>query len=61
MTLKAVRIDKSLQRLFGGGIGLSLEEGKTIVTALQSAVVAHGTETHSLFRRVCLDCRRRSR
>ena len=53
---KAVRIDKSWERLFDGDIGLSIEDGKTIMTALQSAVVAHEAETYSLFRRVCPDC-----
>ena len=53
---KAVRIDKSWERLFDGDIGLSIEDGKTILTALQNAVVAHEAETYSLFRRVCPDC-----
>lgn len=53
---KAVHIDKSWERLFDGGIGLSIEDSKTIMTALQSAVVAHEAETYSLFRRVCPDC-----
>ena len=53
---KAVRIDKSRERLFDGDIDLSIEDGKTIMSALQSAVVAHEAETYSLFRRVCPDC-----
>lgn len=32
---KAVRLDKCWERLFDGDIGLSIEEGKTIMTALQ--------------------------
>jgi hypothetical protein len=55
---KAVRIDKSWDRLFDGDIGLSIEDGKTILTALQSAVVVHEAETYSLFRRACPDCHR---
>ena len=55
---KAVRIDKSWERLFDGDLGLSIEDGKTIMTALQSAVVNHEAETYSLFRRVCPDCHR---
>lgn len=55
---KAVRIDKSWERLFDGDLGLSMEDGKTIMTALQSAVVNHEAETYSLFRRVCPDCHR---
>ncbi|OJU48981.1 MAG: hypothetical protein BGO03_11670 [Mesorhizobium sp. 61-13] len=53
---KAVRIDKSWERLFDGDLGLSIEDGKTIMTALQSAVVNHEAETYALFRRVCPDC-----
>ncbi|MDY6949425.1 MAG: hypothetical protein SXG53_27370 [Pseudomonadota bacterium] len=53
---KAARIDKSWERLFDGCIGPSIEDGKTIVTALQGAVVAHEAETYCLFRRVCPDC-----
>ena len=55
---KEVRIDKSWERLFDGDLGLSIEDGKTIMTALQSAVVNHEAETYSLFRRVCPDCHR---
>ncbi len=55
---KAVHIDKSWERLSDGDIGLSIEDGKTIMTALQSAVVNHEAETYSLFRRVCPDCHR---
>ena len=47
---KTVRIDKSWERLFDGDIGLSIEGGKTIITALQSAVVAREAETYSHFR-----------
>ncbi|QLF71627.1 hypothetical protein FE840_018410 (plasmid) [Peteryoungia desertarenae] len=31
---KTVRIDKSWARLFDGDIGLSIEDGKTMITAL---------------------------
>ncbi|TIY11241.1 MAG: hypothetical protein E5V16_06710 [Mesorhizobium sp.] len=55
---KAVRIDKSWERLFDGDLGLSIEDSKTIMAALQSAVVNHEAETYSLFRRVCPDCHR---
>lgn len=50
---KAVRIDKSWGRLFDGDLGLSIEDSKTIMAALQSAVVNHEAETYSVFRRVC--------
>ncbi|WP_429809023.1 hypothetical protein [Ensifer sp. B1-9] len=52
---RQVRIDKSWERLFDGEVGLSIEEGKKIMAALQSAVVSHEAETYSLFRRVCPD------
>ncbi|WP_246763607.1 ISKra4 family transposase [Rhizobium sp. 007] len=53
---KEIRVDKSWERLFDGDIGLSIDDGKTIMAALQSAVVSHEAETYSLFRRVCPDC-----
>lgn len=52
---KSVRVDKSWERLFDGDLGLSIEDSKTIMTVLQSAVVNHEAETYSLFRRVCPD------
>lgn len=53
---KAVHIDKSWERLFDGDLGLSIKDGKTIMTALQSAAMNHEAQTYSLFRRVCPDC-----
>jgi hypothetical protein len=53
---REVRIDKSWERLFDGEVGLSIEEGKKIMGALQSAVVNHEAETYSHFRRVWPDC-----
>jgi hypothetical protein len=53
---KEVRIEKSWESLFDGDIGLSIDDGKKIMSALQSAVVNHEAETYSLFRRVCPDC-----
>ena len=60
---KELRIEKSWERLFDGDLGLSIDDGKKIMAALQSAVVNHEAETYSLFRRVCPDCHtfRRSR
>jgi hypothetical protein len=55
---KAVRIDKSRERLVGGDLGLAIDDGKTIMTTLQSAVVNHEAEAYALFRRVCPDCHR---
>lgn len=39
-----------------GDIGLSIEDGKKIMAALQSAAVNHVAETYCLFRRACPDC-----
>ena len=50
------RVDKSWDRLFDGEIGLSVEDGKKIVTALQTAVVGQEADVYTLFRRVCPDC-----
>ena len=50
------QITKSWESLFDGDIGLSIDDGKKIMAALQSAVVSHEAETYSLFRRVCPDC-----
>ena len=53
---REVRIDKSWESLFDGDIGLSIEDGKKIMSALQIAVVNHEAETYSLFRQVCPNC-----
>ncbi|WP_095205375.1 hypothetical protein [Mesorhizobium carmichaelinearum] len=53
---REVRVDKSWERLFDGEIGLSIEDGKKIMTALQSAVVNQEVNAYALFRRVCPDC-----
>ena len=51
-----IRIEKSWDRLLDGEIGLSIEEGKKIMKALQRAVVNQEVETYTLVRRVCPDC-----
>ena len=53
---REVRIDKSWDRLFDGEIGLSVEDGKKIMAALQSAVVSQEADAYTLFRRICPDC-----
>lgn len=53
---REMSITKSWESLFDGDIGLSIDAGKKIMAALQSAVVAHEAEAYSLFRRVCPDC-----
>jgi hypothetical protein len=49
-------VDKSWDRLFDGEIGLSVEDGKKIMAALQTAVVSQEANTYTLFRRICPDC-----
>jgi hypothetical protein len=53
---KQIQIDKSWERLRDGEIGLSIDDGKAIMKAVQSAVVNQEMETYGLFRRVCPDC-----
>jgi len=53
---KEIRIVKSRERLFDGEVGLSIEDGKKIIAALQNAVVNHKAEAYALFSRVCPDC-----
>ncbi len=53
---REVWIDKSDERLRDGNLGLSIDDGKKIMVALQSAVVNEEAETYSLLRRVCPDC-----
>lgn len=53
---KEVRIDNRWEQLFDGDLGLSIEDGKKIMEALQNAVVNHEAETYSLYRRVCPHC-----
>ena len=50
------RLDKGWDRLFDGEIGLSVEDGKKIMAALQAAVVSQEADAYTLFRRVCPDC-----
>jgi hypothetical protein len=51
-----IPIDKSWERLFDGEVGLSVEDGKKIMAALQSAVVSQEADTYAFFRRICPDC-----
>ncbi|WP_095081506.1 hypothetical protein [Mesorhizobium sophorae] len=53
---REVRVDKSWERLFDGDIGLSIDDGKKIMAALQSEVVNQEVNAYALFRRVCPDC-----
>jgi hypothetical protein len=49
-------VDKSWDRLFDGEIGLSVDDGKKIIAALQAAGVRQEADTYTLFRRICPDC-----
>ena len=51
-----IRIDKSDERLRGGDLGLSINDGKKIMATLQTAIVTQEAETYALFRRVWPDC-----
>ena len=51
-----IRVDKSWDRLFDGEIGLSVEDGKKIMAALQTVLVSQEADTYTLFRRICPDC-----
>jgi alanine racemase len=53
---REIRVDKSWDRLFDGEIGLSVEDGKKIMAALQTVVVSQEADTYTLFRRICPDC-----
>lgn len=51
-----VRVDNWWERVFDGDLGLSIEDDKKIMEALQNAVVSHEAETYSLYCGVCPDC-----
>ena len=51
-----IRVEKSWDRLFDGEIGLSVDDGKKVMAALQTAVVNQEAGTYALFRRICPDC-----
>jgi hypothetical protein len=51
-----IRVEKSWDRLFDGEIGLSVDDGKKVMAALQTAVVNQEADTYTLFRRMCPDC-----
>jgi len=53
-----LRIEKDFELLKAGEIGLSIDDGKRIMTTLQEFVVKQELETYALARRVCPDCGR---
>ena len=53
-----VQIEKRFERLASGEIGLSIDDGKRIMSALQEFVVKEELATYALARRVCVSCER---
>jgi hypothetical protein len=53
-----LRIEKGFKRLTSGEIGLSIDDGKRIMTLLQELVVNQELATYALARRVCPECER---
>ena len=53
-----VQIEKGFERLASGEIGLSIDDGKRIMSALQEFVVKEQLATYALARRVCVSCER---
>ena len=53
-----VQIEKGFERLASGEIGLSIDDGKRIMSALQEFVVKEELATYALARRVCVSCER---
>jgi hypothetical protein len=53
-----VQIEKGFERLASGEIGLSIDNGKRIMSALQAFVVKQELATYALPRRVCVSCER---
>ena len=53
---REILVNKSWDRLLDGEIGLSVEDGKKVMAALQTAVVSQEADAYTLFRRICTDC-----
>jgi hypothetical protein len=53
-----VRIEKGFEKLTSGEIGLSIDDGKRIMSTLQEFVVKQELATYALARRVCASCER---
>ena len=53
-----LRIKKRFEKLTSGEIGLSINDGKRIMSALQELVVKQELATYALARRVCPSCER---
>lgn len=53
-----LQIEKGFERLTSGEIGLSIDDGKRIMAALQEFVVRQELAAYALARRVCPSCER---
>jgi hypothetical protein len=53
-----LRIEKGFDKLTFGEIGLSIDDGKRIMSTLQEFVVKQELATYALARRVCASCER---
>ena len=53
-----VQIEKGFDKLTSGEIGLSIDDGKRIMSTLQEFVVKQELATYALARRVCASCER---
>lgn len=53
-----LRIEKGFEQLKTGEIGLSIDDGKRIMTTLQELVVKQELATYALARRLCPECER---
>jgi hypothetical protein len=53
-----LRIEKGFDKLMSGEIGLSIDDGKRIMSTLQEFVVKQELATYALARRVCPSCER---
>jgi hypothetical protein len=51
-----LQIDKGFERIASGEIGLSIDDGKRIMSALQEFVVKQELATYTLAPRVCPSC-----
>jgi hypothetical protein len=53
-----IALEKDLNSLTAGAVGLSIEDGKTIMAHLQQVIVKQQCESYVSVRRFCLDCER---
>jgi hypothetical protein len=51
-----IEIEKSLDDLVAGSVGLSIDDGKAILASLQRPLIEHQCALYVLFRRHCQGC-----